>query len=80
MTPTIRLKPGVAEQLKEAFGLPTDMAVARHIGIDQGQYSRVLSGRSGPGPYFQGRLLSAAGKEGLGFYDLFEVVADPQDT
>lgn len=72
--PTIRLKGGVNDRLKEAFELPTDTAVAEHIGIDQGQYSRVLAGRSNPGPQFQARLLIAAEPLQLGFYDLFTIV------
>jgi len=82
MPPTIRLRDGADERLKKAFALDTDTALANHIGVDQGHYSRILNGRTSPGPSFQARLLIAAEKLGINFYDLFEVVPDldPQDT
>jgi len=73
-SPTIRLRDGTKERLKKAFGVDSDVAVAERIGIDQSQYSRVTRGHSSPGPYFQARLLLAADVNGLGFYDLFEIV------
>jgi hypothetical protein len=73
---TIRLRPGVAARLKDAFGCNTDTEVAETIGIDQSQYSRVVRGRSDPGPSFQARLLLRAESHGLRFDDLFEVVVD----
>ncbi|MEV4179880.1 helix-turn-helix transcriptional regulator [Streptosporangium canum] len=80
MTPTIRLRNGADERLKETLGLATDTALANHIGVDQGQYNRIKNGRSAPGPYFQARLLIAVEALNLDFYDLFEVVPDPQDA
>lgn len=70
---TIRLRSGVTALLKDAFGCTTDTGVAEAIGIDQGQYSRIVRGRSDPGPYFQARLLLRAEEHGLRFDDLFEV-------
>lgn len=71
---TIRLRDGVAERLKKAFGCTTDTGVAETIGVDQSQYSRVLRGRSDPGPYFQARLLLRARDHGMTFDDLFQIV------
>lgn len=70
---TIRLRAGVAARLKKAFGCTTDTEVAEAIGIDQSQYSRVVRGRSDPGPSFQARLLLRVESHGLRFDDVFEV-------
>ncbi|MFB4280786.1 helix-turn-helix domain-containing protein [Nonomuraea sp. MTCD27] len=71
---TIRLRDGVDEQLKEVFGYKTATEVAEALGVDQGQYSRVIRGRSDPGPQFQARLLLRVQQYGLTFDDLFHVV------
>lgn len=74
----IRLRDGVSERLKEAFGCTSNTGVAKIIGVDQGHYSRVLNGRSDPGPYFQARLLLCVKSKGLAFEDLFEVAKAPE--
>lgn len=71
---TIRLRSGVGDQLKKAFGCKTATEVAEVLGVDQGQYSRVLRGRSDPGPQFQARLLLRVQQHGLTFDDLFHIV------
>lgn len=78
---TIRLREGVADRLKQAFGCTTDTGVAETIGVDQSQYSRVIRGRSDPGPQFQARLLIRARAHGLSFDDLFQIVeADLEES
>ncbi|MFD9949990.1 helix-turn-helix domain-containing protein [Nonomuraea sp. NPDC059023] len=71
--PTVRLRPDVGKRLKAEFGVTSDLALARRLGIDQSHYSRVQSGDSDPGPKFQAKLLVAVREIDLDWYDLFEV-------
>lgn len=73
MAPTIRLRDGVSERLKELFDCSTDTALAECVGIDPSQWSRVTRGRSSPGPNFQAQLLLATEGTEMTFYELFEV-------
>lgn len=73
MSPTIKVRAGVSDRLKTQFDCTTDSAAARALGVDQGQWSRVMTGRSAPGPMFQARMLLAAN---VPWEQLFEVVAN----
>lgn len=73
MTPTLELRRGVNERLRQMFGCTTDGAVAEVLGIDASQFSRVYNGKSSPGPNFIARLLIAADGQAT-FDELFEVV------
>lgn len=73
-TPTIRLRDGAVERLKDEFQLGSDSALAAHVGITQGHYSRVTRKQGQPGSDFVARFLVAVRPIDLDFYDLFEVV------
>lgn len=70
MAPTIRLRDGVNELLKDRFKCSTDDAVAEHIGIHPSTWSRAHRGVAVPGRKLSELLLQI---DGLGFDDLFEV-------
>lgn len=72
--PALRLKEGAIERLKSEFKTPSDTALAAHVGIHQGQYSRVMNKRGQPGAAFIARFLAAMQPHDLDFYDLFELV------
>lgn len=73
MAPTIRLRDGVNELLKERFNCSTDGAVAEHIGIHPSTWSRAIRDRAIPGPKLSELLLAL---DGLSFDDLFELHLD----
>lgn len=70
MAPTIRLRAGVNDLLKEHFKCATNGAVAERIGVDASTWSRAIRGRAIPGPKLAEQLLKI---EGFTFDDLFEV-------
>lgn len=71
MTATLRLKLDQLTKIRGWVGLTTDAALAREMGIDAGNLSRVLAGKQQPGPKFIAALCKALRAE-LG--DLFEVI------
>lgn len=77
MTATLRLKLDQLTKIRDWVGLTTDAALARKMGIDAGNLSRVLAGKQQPGPKFIAALCSALRAE-LG--DLFEVVDAAEDV
>lgn len=77
MTATLRLKTEQLKKIRGWVGLTTDAALAREMGIDPGNLSRVLAGKQQPGPKFIAALCTAL-KADLG--DLFEVIADAQEV
>jgi hypothetical protein len=71
--PGIYLRSGVGGRLREILGCQNDSAIARTIGIDQSQYSRVANSGFRPGLKFISNLLNVTRGKAC-FEDLFEVV------
>lgn len=72
--PTIRLRDGASERLREIFDCTTYDEVADRMEIDPTQLSRVRNGRSDVGANFLARVLIALLAKGIETADLFEVV------
>lgn len=64
-------------KLRKLKGIKTDAEFAGLIGVNAGQVSRTLKGKSGPGTQFIAGTLELFGIEF--FADLFEVKPKPQD-
>ena len=63
-------------KIRKLAKVNTDRELADLIGIDPGNLSRVLTGKSAPGPKFIAGIIEAFGREW--FADLFIVVPDDQ--
>ena len=74
MLATLALKAEGLAMLRDAAGIKTDSDLADRIGLDRAQVSRVLTGKSGPGPKFIAGLLDTFGIKW--FTHLFAVVSD----
>lgn len=61
-------------QFRKLKGITTDADLAERIGVNAGQVSRVLKGKSAPGPRFIAGILDVFGIEF--FADLFAVEPD----
>jgi transcriptional regulator with XRE-family HTH domain len=70
-------KPGLAK-IKRLAGITHDHEFASRIHVDAGTVSRVLNGKSAPGPRFIGGCVEAFGADC--FTDLFIVVPDDEGT
>lgn len=57
--PTIRLRMDIIKALRETKGLEADSALAAAMGVTQSSVSRVMRGKSQPGPRFIAGLCTA---------------------
>lgn len=71
MEASIRLRREHLVEIRERVALITDAALARHMGADPGNLSRVLAGKQQPGPRFIAALCICLEAD---FDDLFLVV------
>ena len=69
---TLRLRTEQLAKLRRLAGLTTNRALAERMNYDEGNLSRVLTGKQTPGPRFIAALVSAF--PGLDMDDLFEVI------
>lgn len=76
MLATLALKTEALDKMRRLAGINTDVELARRIGVDPGNLSRVLSGKAAPGPKTIAGLMQTFGTEW--FPDLFEVVPDDE--
>lgn len=60
-------------ELREAQGLGTVQSLASALGVDKGTASRVLSGKSAPGPHFISSVLLTFPVK---FEEIFQIVPD----
>lgn len=74
MTATLRLRTDALAKYRRLTNLGTDAALAKHMGYDAGNLSRVLRGTQTPGAKFIASLVAAF--PGLELDDLFEVVLE----
>lgn len=72
--PTIRLRAGACERLREILECDTDYEVADVIGMDPTQLSRIRRGKSDVGPNFLARVMLALAAKGVSTAELFEVM------
>jgi transcriptional regulator with XRE-family HTH domain len=75
---TLQLRPEGLAKIRKLAKIDTDKQLAEKIGLDPATVSRVLTGKSAPGPRFIAGLIDAFGIEW--FADLFAVVPDDEDT
>ncbi|WP_276113054.1 helix-turn-helix transcriptional regulator [Gordonia sp. N1V] len=73
---TLRLNQPGLSKIRRLTGLDKDYAFAERIRVDSGTVSRVLTGKSAPGPRFIAGCIEAFGSDC--FTDLFDVI--PDDT
>lgn len=59
--PTLKVRWDVVNALRETRDLEDDAALARAMGVDPSTVSRVINGKSQPGPRFQAALCLALG-------------------
>lgn len=74
MEATLRLKTEALAKYRKIAGIDTGEALAKRMGIDAGNLSRVLKGSQSPGPKFIASLVAAF--PGLEIDDLFEVIVE----
>lgn len=68
--PTIRIKEGLLERLRETRRIPSEDAQARMIGVDRGTLRRVDQGAQPSGTFMAG----LADAFGLGLGEAFDVI------
>lgn len=76
MLATLRLNPVGLAKIRRLTGTSLDREFAEKIHVDPGTVSRVLTGKSAPGPRFIAGCVEAFG--GDCFTDLFDVVPDDE--
>jgi transcriptional regulator with XRE-family HTH domain len=76
MVAKLRLRAEQLAKYRRLAGIETDDALAKRMGVDPGNLSRVLRGRQSPGPKFIAALVAAF--PGMDLDDLFEVVTDDE--
>lgn len=76
MVATLRLREEQLTKYRKLAGITTNDELARRMGIDPGNLSRVLRGHQSPGPKFIASLVAAF--PGMDLDDLFEVVAEAE--
>lgn len=74
---TLALRPEGLQKCRRLAGIEVDKDLAARMRIDGGQLSRVLLGKSAPGPRFIAGLLEVFGTEW--FDDLFVVLPDDEE-
>lgn len=72
MTATLRLRAGQLAKYRRLVGLETNVALAKRMGVDEGNLSRILRGKQSPSPQFIAALVAAF--PGMDMDDLFEIV------
>lgn len=77
MPATVRLRIDVLREMSSAKGWDTDSQIALGLGLDRGNFSRVLSGKQGVGGTFIAAVCSAFPKSP--FERFFEIVPDQVD-
>lgn len=77
MLATLKLNPQGLGKIRRLTGTTTDREFAERIHVDPGTVSRVLTGKSAPGPRFIAGCVEAFG--GDCFTDLFVVVPDDEN-
>lgn len=75
MTATLRLKLNELDKYRRLKGWKNDTDLARAMGYDAGNLSRVLAGKQTPGPKFIAALVAAFGGA-VDIADLFEVISE----
>ena len=75
MTATLRLKLNELDKYRRLKGWKNDTDLARAMGYDAGNLSRVLAGKQTPGPKFITALVAAFGGA-VDIADLFEVISE----
>lgn len=78
MLATLALRPEGLAKIRKLAKIEHDKELADRIGVDAATVSRVLTGKSAPGPRFIAGLIDAFGTEW--FTDLFVVVPDDSPT
>jgi transcriptional regulator with XRE-family HTH domain len=76
MMATIELRNDNLAKYRRMLGLSTDEALALRMQVNPATVSRVLRGKTSPGPRFIAGLLTAFNEYAVDFNDLFRVVAD----
>jgi hypothetical protein len=76
MDVTVRLRPGLAERLRETRNIPTEDAQARMIGVDRTTLRRVDAGAQ-PSGAFMAQFCEAFN---LGLGEAFEIVAKSEQV
>ena len=74
-TPTLKIRWDLVAALREVKGLDTDLKLARAMGINPGNLSRVIAGKQQPGPKFMASLCRALDAS---LNVLFEIVDEPK--
>lgn len=74
MVATLHLRTEALAKYRKIAGIETNDALAKRMGIDAGNLSRVLTGKQAPGTKFIASLVAAF--PGLELDDLFEVVME----
>ena len=77
MLATLALNPQGLAKIRRLTGTSKDREFAERIHVDPGTVSRVLTGKSAPGPKFIAGCVEAFG--GDCFTDLFDVVPDDEN-
>lgn len=68
---TLAINEAGIQSLRVEYGLPQDKDIAARLGVDKGTVSRVLKGKSAPGPAFVAAMLMTFPVK---FEDIFDVV------
>lgn len=68
---TLTINEDGIQRLRADYGLPQDKDIAARLGVDKGTVSRVLKGKSAPGPTFVAAMLMTFPVK---FEDVFDVV------
>lgn len=71
---TLALRPEGLQKVRKLAKITTDADLAKQIGINQSNLSRVLTGKAAPGPRFIAGIVDAFGAEW--FSDIFMVIPD----
>lgn len=74
MTPTIQFTRNASKTLRQAFDLPTNADVARHLCIDPGHYSRLHRQLGEVSSQLLGRLIAALALAGHDTTGVIEVI------
>lgn len=78
MLATLKLNPAGMKKIRRLAGIDLDHQLATRINVDATTVSRVLTGKSAPGPRFIAGCIEAFGADC--FSDLFVVVPDDEEA